>query len=181
MPRDAERKWLLLIPVGILLALAAPSFLARTSNCGGNSAALFVCKNYALIFELSRSDSAELQFSVTNVAAQYHAQLGQLARYHWVPNARFLVSTASVSRDGQDKPRLIVVCDTPYGNVPQRQFFKAPFTHAVGYADGSTALISPAEFARLDKSLFVPLDTLYPKPIPERPKLEIATPAISLP
>jgi hypothetical protein len=166
---------------GLLLAIAAPRFFATTKNCGGNSAALHVCKNYALIFDLSRSESSDLHFSVTNLPTQHHAELGELARYHWVRNARFLVSTASVAREGQHKPRVIVVCDTAYSNVPERRFFKAPPTHAAGYSDGSTALISPAEFARLDKSLFVPLDTLYPKPIPERPKLEIATPAISLP
>jgi hypothetical protein len=166
MPRDGQGKWLLLIPAGILLAMAAPSFLIRPSNCGGNSAALAVCKSYCLILSLTVSENSDAPVSVANLPAQYHDELARLARYHWVASARFLVSTALVTRETLSRPQVIIVCDTAYRNVPRRRFFKASPAHAVGYSDGTTALISPAEFNKLIKGSFVPLDTLYPALVP---------------
>jgi hypothetical protein len=56
--------------------------------------------------------------------------------------------------------RIIMVCDHPYDNVPQRIFGRAPMAHAVAYSTGETGLISPEEFGRLNLSRFIDLQTL---------------------
>jgi len=56
--------------------------------------------------------------------------------------------------------QIIVVCDRAYDNVPQRMFGRSPRAHAVAYSTGDTGLISPEEFARLDLSGFMDLQTL---------------------
>jgi len=162
MARDSEGKWLLLLPLGVLLLLAAPHFLGKTSNCGGNSAALNVCNRYLLTIKLAVRDSGQASLSITNIPAADRPGLAQDARNHWISKARFLVTTAPIKIAPDAGKRILIVCDTPYSNVPQRRFVRAPATHAVGYSDGTTDLISPAEFEKLDKSSFVPLDELFP-------------------
>lgn len=61
--------------------------------------------------------------------------------------------------------RVIVVCDKPYRNVPEQWIGSAPPTHAAAFCDGSYGLISPTEFAALDRSTFTFLDELYPSPL----------------
>jgi hypothetical protein len=165
MARDSEGKWLLLFPVAILAVFVAPNFLARPSNCGDNSAALHVCKSYLLTITLAASDTVQDFLSVTNLPSEYHKYLARDARNHWISNARFLVTTASIKVGPDAGKCVLIVCDTPYSNVPQRRFVRAPATHAVGYSDGTTGLISPAEFEKLDKSSFVLLDVLFPNAI----------------
>jgi hypothetical protein len=162
MARDSQGKWLLLFPLAILLVLAAPPFLGRTSNCGGNSAALSVCSSYLLGFKLAVRDSGRDSLSITNIATEYHKDFSRDARNHWVPNARFLVTTANVTVVPDAGRRIVIVCDQPYTNVPRRRFTTAPPSHAVGYSDGTTGLISRDEFEKLDKSSFVALDLLFP-------------------
>jgi hypothetical protein len=173
MPRDGQGKWLLLIPAGILLAMAAPSFVSTTKNCGGNTAAVHVCQSYALILSLIVSENSEEAISATNLPASYHDELARIARYHWVPGARFLVNTELVTRETLNSRQIVIVCNTAYRNVPKRRFIKAPSTHAVGYSDGTTALISTADFHMLNKAPFIPLDALYPQPVSPPPTLAV--------
>jgi hypothetical protein len=122
-------------------------------------------QSYSVILSLTVAESSGESISATNLSPQYRDELGRrVARNHWVPGARFLVNTAPVTDAALTQHQVVIVCDTPYSNVPQRRFIKAPPTHAVGYSDGSIALISPAEFNKLNKASFVPLDTLYPLP-----------------
>lgn len=162
MARDSEGKWLLLFPVAILAVFVAPIFLGRTSNCGGNSAALNVCSRFLLTVNLAVEDSGQASLSITNIPAADRPSLARDARNHWISNARFLVTTASIKIAPDAGKRILIVCNTPYSNVPQRRFVRAPATHAVGYSDGTTGLISLAEFEKLDRSSFVPLDELFP-------------------
>jgi hypothetical protein len=160
-----------LLVAGLLLAIGAAVVstvipITYASNCGGNSAALFVVSQYATIARMAAEESADRTFRVAAVTTEQREQLAHIARYHWIPNARFLVSTTPLS-DQQSQPRrIIAVCDTPYCNVPQHKFgwwtIPAPATHAAAFSDGSTALISTAEFAALDRLSFRFLDELYP-------------------
>jgi len=161
MANDGEGKWLLLIPAAILLAFAAPPFLAKTSNCGGNTAALSVCGTYASVVRISAASNS---FDIAAVSdPDILNQLRRFTPYHWIPTARFLVLQGPVRIDEGAPRRIVVLCDTPFTNVPQRRFIKAPPTHAVGYSDGTTALITPVEFAKLDITSFAPLDTCIAK------------------
>ena len=62
--------------------------------------------------------------------------------------------------DAAADKRIIMVCDHPYDNVPQRIFGRSPMAHAVAYSTGESGLISPAEFVQLDLSAFIDLQML---------------------
>jgi hypothetical protein len=119
-------------------------------------------RQYALLASVGATDSPDHTFRVGTATAEQRKELAELTHYFWIPSARFLVSTASMSERESQPRRVIVVCDTPYSNVPRRWIGSAPPAHAAGFSDGSAGLISPAEFAALDRSLFAFLDVLYP-------------------
>lgn len=148
-----------ILGLAIALALAAPS----STNCGGNSDALAHIHGIAGIVRmfLVQNPTAELRLSAP--PDDLRPDLAELSHFRSLPNARFLVTTSPITSRDLKQPRLVVVCDRPYRNVPQRWFgLEAPPTHAAGYSDGSTALISESQFKALDRSTFVPLDELFP-------------------
>ncbi len=136
--------------------------LSRSSNCGGNSAALSDVRQYALLVGNAAEASPDHTFRVDAATPEQRKELAEFVRNSWIPRARYLVSTASLSERELQTRRVKIVCDTPYRNVPRRWIGSAPPTHAAGYSDGSSGLISPAEFAALDRSSFAFLDVLYP-------------------
>jgi hypothetical protein len=157
-----SEKILFPVLIGILLALGAGVFSHYSTNCGGNSAALVQVTEIAIVARLGTFDTPDHSFRFSTANAEQREQLSYLSRTHWLHGARFLVSTAPVSKHEAEPRRIIVVCDTPYRNVPRQWIGSAPPTHAVSFADGSKGLISVAEFAALDHSALVPLDELYP-------------------
>jgi hypothetical protein len=146
------------------LGTIAVPFLARarTSNCGGNSAALSNVRRYHSIVRQAALENADHTFRVTSLAAGQQDELAKVARYHWIPHARFYVSTTPFSEKQTASNQVIIVCATAYNNVPRRWIGSAPYTHAAALADGTTKLISPAELSALDRSSFVFLDELCP-------------------
>jgi hypothetical protein len=155
------RTVLVLLLVALGIGAAVLSGLSRTSNCGGNSAALSAVYAYAQIARIEAEDRPDHVFDVTSVTAQTGEELARLPGKSWLRSARFLVLTIPVPLDSAER-RIVIVCDTPYRNVPRHWFGSSPATHAAGYSDGSHSLISTAEFAALDRSKFKPLDELYP-------------------
>jgi hypothetical protein len=147
---------------GFLLVVGAVAWLVpgHTTNCGGNSAALARVQSYAALAAVSARYASDHQFHIFSPAEEQRTDLAILARSHWLPYAHFLVSTTPVQAGAAR--RVIVVCDTPFYNVPQRWIGSPPPAHAAGFSDGTAALISPAEFAALDRSQFVALDRLFP-------------------
>lgn len=170
------RLWFYGIVLLVIAGFAIVAIPAATSvtNCGRNSAALTDCGSFANLMVALADDKPNQPFLITNVPPEYREEFSRLARPdHWIPKAHFFVSTQPLvgtaldaQRDRKNR-RILIVCDTPYTNVPERQFWHAPPTHAVGYSDGTTGLISPAEFAKLDFSTFKRLDELFP-PEPAR-------------
>lgn len=161
----SRKRLLLIVSLVAISAIGAVSVLplfARASNCGGNSAALSNVRLYVLLARMGAMDSPDQTFCVMTVTPERRKELADVEHDHWIPNARFLVSTALLSEQRSQSRRIIVVCDTPYSNVPRRWIGSAPPTHAAGFSDGSAGLISPAQFAALDKSSFALLDELYP-------------------
>ncbi len=159
-----------LLLLGAVLASGAVVLLpyfSRGSNCGGNSAALASVHQYAMLAIIGAKDSPDHTFRVGTANAEQQKELAELAHSLWIPKARFLVSNATLSERESQPRRVIVVCDTPYCNVPRRWIGSAPYAHAAGFSDGSAGLISPAEFAALDRSSFAFLDVLYPSQSPE--------------
>jgi hypothetical protein len=148
--------------------------LGRSSNCGGNSAALAKCRSVAVCLFVVSMDRGYKSVSITELSATERENFDQLGSSIWIGDAKILVTRATVRFDSKifdaqatflvDKPngRVIVsVCDTPFDNVPRRMFGRAPFAHAVAYADGSSGLISVEDFRRLDLSGFVDVRTLW--------------------
>ena len=160
-PENMSRKTLLLL--GALLAIGAAVFpsLTYTTNCGGNSAALAAVGTYTTLARVEAMDSPDHAFRVTSATAPQREQLAQLPGASWLRRAHFLVSTTPVAAESTEH-RVIIVCDTPYTNVPRRWFGSAPPSHAAGFSDGSTGLITSTEFAALDRTSFVALNELYP-------------------
>ena len=150
---------------GLILLGRIPS----TTNCGGNSVALSGCGEYVMAVLTCAADAPGKSFPVTNPSPELREQFAGIAhRTAGIHGAHYLVSTLPVfgkappiQRDPANR-RILIVCDTSYRNVPQHLLWQAPAAHAVGYSDGTTGLISPSEFAALDRSAFKPLDQLFP-------------------
>ena len=160
----SRKRLFLLVGLVAISAIGAGFVLPlfARSNCGGNSAALSNVRMYVLLARMGSTDSPDHVFHVLTVTPEQRKQLAHVAHDHWIPNARFLVSTGPLSEESSQSRRIIVVCDTAYRNVPRRWIGSAPPAHAAGFSDGSAELISPAQFAALDKSSFTFLDELYP-------------------
>jgi hypothetical protein len=142
-------------------AAAMSPWRGMKTNCGGNSAALASVHRIAIAATVRASDPPDHRFHFAAVSGSNRDEFADYAYNHWLPGAHFLVCRTPVI-EGEPK-RIIVVCDTPYGNVPRRWIGSAPPAHAAAYSDGSYGLISAQEFAAVDRSAFVPLDELYPR------------------
>ena len=160
---DMSSKTRLLIG-GLLAVIAAVIFVPTTqiTNCGGNSAALAQVHEIASLAYVGTLEASDHSFRFTEANSEQREQLTSYARNHWIRSARFLVSASPVFEHKGQFRRVIVVCDTPYRNVPRQSTGSAPQTHAAGFSDGSYGLISTSEFDVLDRSTFKPLDELFP-------------------
>jgi len=138
--------------------------IARPSNCGGNSGAMNVCKEYSITIRLIQMDLTN-EFNLLELAPTNKAIAANAAQSHWIPNANFLIKTNIDFKNPGNE--LAIVCATVFDNIPQPTFWnghrKTP-AHAVGYLDGRTELISPKDFKVLDLSSFVSATTLGEAP-----------------
>jgi len=159
-PENRSRNTLVI--VGGLLATGAAVFVsfACTTDCGGNSAALTAVSTYVMLARSEAMEGPDHGFRITSATPEQRAEVAHLPGAPWLRRAHFLVSTAPITAESSER-HIIIVCDTPYRNVPRRWIGSAPAMHAAGFSDGSTALISLAEFASLDRSRFITLDELY--------------------
>jgi hypothetical protein len=155
----------LILAVTCAIAAVAGLFAMAPSatNCGGNSDALAHVHGIAGLIRMFLVQNANTELRLTSPPDDLRPDLAELSHFYGLPNARFLVTTTPITARDLEQPRLVTVCDHSYRNVPQRWFgLQAPPTHAAGYSDGATGLISEAQFAALDHSTFVPLDELFP-------------------
>jgi hypothetical protein len=134
---------------------------ARQSNCGGNSAALGDCKNFVYEIRL-QTKRQKTVFSCIEADEETRNRLRLLGRDHWLGSAHLLAKMNGLGIDLQGPRSVIMVCDTPFDNVPRCWFGRAPLSHAVAYSTGEIGLISPAEFRILDLSRFADLAKLEP-------------------
>lgn len=136
--------------------------LYRVTNCGGNSAARSFCHNIAVNALVTGSESGDT-FDYTKLSQEQQNELAAAIDYIWTADAKYLLRARPV-HTGQGTHEIIVVCDTPFGNVPQPTIWNLhheTLRHAVGYSDGTVGWLTPTEFAALNKSSFVEL-----KPLP---------------
>lgn len=145
----------LLVASGLLLIP-----FSEGSNCGGNSAALNDVKWYSLIVQLAAEENPDHEFRIDCATPNQREELAHIANDFWVSGARFLVSTRPYRLQSTAPPRLLIVCDRAYRNVPRRLIGSAQPTHAAAFSDGSCRLLSEAEFEAIDRSVLVPLQEL---------------------
>jgi hypothetical protein len=131
----------------------------KRSNCGGNSAALAACKGYITVLQWWAADHDGQRFHYGEADSETKQHLRRLPGASWIHSARLLARLEGVRVDATAEKQIIMVCDHPFDNVPQRIFGRSPMAHAVAYSTGETGLISPEEFARLDLSGLVDLQT----------------------
>ena len=158
-----KRKLLtILVPLGFLSLFAALLLpgLARSSNCGGNSAALNVCREIRFYVQLAtNTNDSVLDQSLLDSSDQ--TILFHVVSSYWTPDAGYWVRTNHLGESPQKK--ITVVCDVVYDNVPLPtlwNFYHRNPAHAVGFSDGTTGLISPADYARMDRTNFLNLTAL---------------------
>jgi hypothetical protein len=139
--------------------------IGRTSNCGGNSAAASNCRMIALDVRVEASDSDDV-FNLEHISQNSRNDLAHLSSNMWTSGAKYLLRSGPI-HIGEGTHELIVVCDTPYDNVPQPTIWNLhhrTLRHAAGYSDGSIGWLTPAEFAGLNKSNFCEIKYAIPTP-----------------
>ena len=140
--------------LGLLMALLSVPILAPATNCGGNAAALAVCKKYAVLAVLAEINGKAV-FKFSEIAQYNRTDLASWSTNSWLGGAGLFVRTNfSLPKEGRV---LVVVCRKQFDNVPQPtvwNFYRKNPAHAAGYSDGSAELISPTEYAALDLSEF---------------------------
>lgn len=150
----------IIIFLGVIMAIVAAGFVlpvvfGKTSNCGQNSSALNVCKFELLELRLASEKIGPI-FNLDQMPATEKADLIRYSKDHWIPEAKILIKT-NINLRSVTK-QIVMVCDTFYSNVPQPRLwngYRVNPAHAVGYSDGSSGLISPAEFKKLNLSEFI--------------------------
>ena len=158
----------------ILLGALLLPILSRESNCGGNSASLSRCSflnGYLQLWFAERSDGFD-------VAKHGWKELEMDTRsfFGWgsAPE-NYLLKKQIASFPGGSG--IVAVCNLEFGNVPQPTIwngYRRTPGHAALLADGTTKVISPAEFAALDLKQFVPLSSLkgFEKTTAKAPQLD---------
>ena len=155
--------------VALGAAMVLPLF-ARSTNCGGNSAALSACRSVVLGLQsvaLNRGDKA---FRIMDLTQTERENFRSPTGMSWLPGAKLLVSPEPISLTQSQPRRIIAVCDSAYDNVPQHRFWRSPMSHAVAYSDGSVGLMPVGDFQRLDFSRFVDVASV-PQSVSNKPML----------
>jgi len=152
------RKWKMsAIIAGVVIAfvlLMAAVLAPRTTNCGGNSAALTMCGTISKIFLLVSAEHDNQPVSIADMNASEREEFAGLSLPdEW--EARILVTSGKVGATKPSPTTIVAVCDRPFNNVPWPLIGRAPLAHAVAYETGGTGLLSVEEFGRLDLTGFV--------------------------
>jgi hypothetical protein len=155
------------VALGVVMVL--PLF-ARSTNCGGNSAALSACRSVVLGFQIVALDRGDKAFGIADLTQTERENFRSPTGMSWLPSARLLVSQQPIRITLDEPKKIIAVCDRAYDNVPQRRFWKSPMSHAVAYSDGSVGLIPVSAFQQSDFSRFVDVASI-PQSVSNKPML----------
>lgn len=131
--------------------------MAHISNCGGNSSALHRLHTLKMFAAMTSFERPEGVFSFSELSESELDQLKGFVSSGWNKEAKFYVVSGRMNFQAPvDERRIIAVCDTAYRNVPEHRMgmwrWPAPPTHAVAFSDGTTGLISPEEYAEINRA-----------------------------
>ena len=169
MPRYRLRTLLILLAVGPMVLAGAWWFgvwawflpaLDGTSNCGGNNAARAYVDEYALMMINFAEDNLNHEFLLTTASPQQRRELAGGPSGWGIGSSDILISTRPLRLDQFGNRTIVAVCNRPFTNVPQYQFHRAPPRYAVGFSDGTTALLSAREYAAIDRTSFIPVNEI---------------------
>src|SRR5712671_6825302 len=91
--------------------------VGRSSNCGGNSAALSVCYEVSLCaFAIAQTNSTKADFR--DLTPELADVLRSRISSPWTAGAKYLLLTEKFECSTSNR-EIIVVCDKAYGNIPQ--------------------------------------------------------------
>lgn len=188
MTRQLRRQWLLrgTVAAGAFVAAFATidivDRLLDDGESGGNAVALEACERFATqcadALNAVRESGGDRPVSV-NAIRWEGGEFGFRAanrRASRVGAALYMVHPDQVVRS--DRPTVVVVSPTTFEDLPRPsvwRLYQSGVAHAVGYSDGTVALLSPKEFATLDLEDFVPLDDwLLPAEAPDLVRLALS-------
>jgi hypothetical protein len=145
----------------VLVAAVLLPLVQRSTNCGGNTAALNACRSVVGAFDMVALDRGDNKpFSIADLNEREREKFSHPVGINWLAGRILLVTTDPVVITEARPKRIIAVCEEPYDNVPRRWLGKSPMAHAVAYSDGTVGLISVPDFHRLDLSRFVDVATI---------------------
>lgn len=142
-----------LVVVGGLLPLAS-----KSSNCGGNSAAMAACSGVGTVLTLIGSDREQSKFELDALTKTERAYFDQVAGVNWLGDSKVLVRP-SVDLNSANNV-VLAVCDRAFRNVPRKTFGKAPPTHAALIRNRGVVLIAVEDFNRLDLTDYIDVRSL---------------------
>ena len=156
MKRKALIVTLCLVALTAIGSLGLPWFPKKT-NCGGNTAALSYCQMLHMQLSLSLAEQGwEDSRSIQDLPEKDRKELARLGQVYWTGEARYFIKRkVELSQSNED---IVVMCDTSFDNVPQPTIYngyKRTPRYAAALANGKVKLITPEEFAKIDRSLFV--------------------------
>lgn len=144
-----------LLVLFVIGCLATIFFPALSGKLSGNRRTLFTCRAFLRDAKNLTSKNADLDFGKLSGKDKYKLT-------HRARDFDFLAKTNFVWETNTNK-EIMIVCSRSFDNVPQPSlfnFYRRNRAHAVGYSDGTTALISPQQFTNINLSGFVSLSSL---------------------
>jgi hypothetical protein len=150
--------------LGALASLLLPAFNTKT-NCGGNSAALTYTKSIALAAAIygreiaGESNVIQAEAMLDDFDFRSSCSFGWGVRSFWLKK--------EIDREEKEPT---VICAQIFSNVPQpalRNFYAKNPGFAPAYSDGTTKILTPPEFNRIDLATYcliqeVDLETANP-------------------
>ena len=141
--------------VGVFLPALSPA-----SNCGGNSAAKSRCSSLGTTLQLFLADHSDGFDAAKHGWVELKIQPTEFQGWGTTAENFFVRRKVDGFPGGTT---VVAVCDREFSNVPQPTFwngFRKTPGHAALLSDGTTKVISPAQFASLDLTNFVSVKSL---------------------
>ncbi len=144
---------LAVVVFGGLLPLAS-----KSSNCGGNSAAMAACGSIDTALSIIASERKANSIDFSTLTVSEREVFGQIAGLRWLGDAKVLVKLR-LDFDSTNEV-VLAVCNQAFRNVPQKLIGQAPTTHAALIQNRGVVLLPVDEFHHLDLPGFVDVRSL---------------------
>src|SRR4051812_11630722 len=89
--------WALAICVVVITAALVLPLLARSTNCGGNTAALSACRSVVVGLQEVALDRGDKPFRVANLSATERENFRIIHGMSWLPGARVLLISEQIN------------------------------------------------------------------------------------